>query len=508
MLTTLPRTALRESPWNPRTTFDEDALQDLASSLQTAGQLTPLVVRPHPTESDAYEIAAGHRRFRASAIAGLDDLLCVVRPMDDQTFLEVLTIENLQREDVHPLEEADGYAQMLAHAPLTVADLAARVGKSPRYVRERLTLRALIPALRALYRAGHLTLGHALVLAPLDTPTQERTVREHDALFENQWVGEELTLVPEYDAPEPEDDDEELSEDEEAEEDLVTVVLARAAHRRHRIKSVAELKAWVREHVRLRTEADALQDLFPEAAQAVQSAPRVVELTMDRWIRRAPKKGETPILPSTDWKRVREGACDHVQLGVHVVGSARGQAHPVCVRATDCPVHWPKAARPASTEDGDEDDEFPLPRAASEWELRNQERQQKNAAWVPLVPGIVRVVEAFVRAASADGQGPLVAAMRQFGVDVAEAWEEQGEEDPEMEALAPSDVEPTPFPLAGSAEDIIRALVWTRLPIPGEHTYDLEDTCESLATWMGLSLAQLTKQAKQAMKAQAQQAVA
>ena len=166
----LPISSLRESKKNPRKHFDEDKLSDLAISIGQHGILTPLLARP--CGADAFELAAGHRRFRAAKIAKLTDVPVVVREMTDPQFLEILTIENLQREDIHPLEEAEGFAGLLAQPGYTQATIAEKIGKSESYVAKRLALLNLSDAFQKAFYQGRINIGHAILLARLQPEDQ------------------------------------------------------------------------------------------------------------------------------------------------------------------------------------------------------------------------------------------------------------------------------------------------------------------------------------------------
>jgi ParB/RepB/Spo0J family partition protein len=135
-------TELHESPWNPRRHFPQKSLEELAESIRKVDVLSPLLVCPR--DAGGYEMAAGHRRLRAAKLAKLAEVPCVVRPMPDQEFLEILTIENLQREDVHPLDEGEGYRTLMAQTGWLADEVAAKVGKSKSYVYQRLKLAELI----------------------------------------------------------------------------------------------------------------------------------------------------------------------------------------------------------------------------------------------------------------------------------------------------------------------------------------------------------------------------
>ena len=156
---------LHESPRNPRRHFDEGKLQELADNLGKVGVLNPLLVRPN---ANGYEIAAGHRRFRAAQLAQLDEVPCLIRPLTDEQFMEVLTIENLQREDVHPLDEAKGYeALMAAPYQIDVERIASRVRRSVKYIYDRVKLLTLSKEAQALFWSGMIEAGHAILLARL-----------------------------------------------------------------------------------------------------------------------------------------------------------------------------------------------------------------------------------------------------------------------------------------------------------------------------------------------------
>jgi ParB family chromosome partitioning protein len=171
----IPREALHAAPWNARTSFADEAMDELKASIAQHGILVPLIVRPIAGRSDGYEIVAGHRRYLASLNP---ELPCDVRELSDAEAREVGLIDNLQRQDLSALEEAEAYQQMFRLAgdsgrPLTPAELAAWVGKSEGYVRLRLRLLAADAGVRDALREGRILLGHALDLARLESPAQK-----------------------------------------------------------------------------------------------------------------------------------------------------------------------------------------------------------------------------------------------------------------------------------------------------------------------------------------------
>lgn len=168
---------LRESPLNTRKHFDKKKLEELTESVREKGVLTPLLVRPG-AKSHTWEILAGARRYRAAQAAGLGFVPCVIRDVDDTTALEIITIENLQREDVHPLEEAEGYQALLAKGKYDIAALAAKVGKSESYVYQRLKLAELVPAAKKAFLEEKITAGHAILIARLQPKDQQRLLKD------------------------------------------------------------------------------------------------------------------------------------------------------------------------------------------------------------------------------------------------------------------------------------------------------------------------------------------
>ena len=175
----IPVGALRESALNTRRTFKDDGLQELADSIRQKGVISPLIARPIGEDGKIFEIAAGHRRYRAAQLAGVEQLPVIVRGYTDDEFLEVLTVENLQREGVHPMEEAEGYLELLRRPGYDVAAIAAKIGKDYSYVTRRIRLTELIQPLRDAFRAEKLTLGHAQVLARLGAD-QQRSIADRE----------------------------------------------------------------------------------------------------------------------------------------------------------------------------------------------------------------------------------------------------------------------------------------------------------------------------------------
>ena len=159
------------NPFQPRKTFNEEGLQDLAASIREHGILQPLLVR---RISDGFELIAGERRLRASRIAGLDSVPVIVRELSDKEMAELAMIENLQREDLHFLEEAEGFQVLLGSFGLTQEELARRVGKNQSTIANKLRLLKLAPGVRDELVAHNLTERHARALLKLEDPARQQ----------------------------------------------------------------------------------------------------------------------------------------------------------------------------------------------------------------------------------------------------------------------------------------------------------------------------------------------
>ena len=165
----IPIAQIRPNPFQPRKDFSAADLHDLTTSLRASGLLQPITVRPTPS---GYEVLAGERRLRAAAQLGWRDISAIVKPVDDLTALTVALVENLQRTDLNPLEEAEGYARLSDDFAFTQQQIADAVGKNRSTVTNSLRLLHLPAAVRALLRNGELTLGHARALLALGTEAE------------------------------------------------------------------------------------------------------------------------------------------------------------------------------------------------------------------------------------------------------------------------------------------------------------------------------------------------
>jgi ParB family chromosome partitioning protein len=187
---------LNESKTNPRRVFDDALLRELAESIRTHGVLSPLLVRP--LAESGFEIVFGARRYRAAQIAEADSVPVRIKEMTDAQALEAQLVENLQRVDVHPMEEAQGFRALLSleEPQYTIEQIAAKMGKSPAYVTTRLKLTDLTPEVVEAFCADAIGVGHALLLAKLQPDQQEQALSACYKEVYNGGAKPSLVLLP------------------------------------------------------------------------------------------------------------------------------------------------------------------------------------------------------------------------------------------------------------------------------------------------------------------------
>ena len=199
------------NPDQPRRSFTEEALAELADSIRAKGVIQPLIVRPNPRQTGTWEIVAGERRWRAAQRAQLHELPVIVRDFDDTEVLEVAIIENIQRADLNPVEEAAGYRQLMDRFGHTQEKLSQALGKSRSHIANLLRLLTLPDDVLEMLRSGTLTAGHARTLVTVEDPTdlareivrKGLSVREAEALVKRAKAGptrHRQTHVPAKDA--------------------------------------------------------------------------------------------------------------------------------------------------------------------------------------------------------------------------------------------------------------------------------------------------------------------
>jgi ParB family transcriptional regulator, chromosome partitioning protein len=391
----IPIETLSESPLNPRRPYDQKKIEEMAQSMGNGvGVIEPLVVRliaagtsrGREHEIDHYEIVAGSRRYRAAKLAALGTVPAVVRELTDQQTLEIMVIENNQRDDTNALEEAEGYERLLKTS-YTLERLADKIGKSHKYIYDRLKLLQLIPEAKTILLTDRMTAGHAILLARLKPDEQKRAIDvDAGGLFQ-----EEHTLFDE-------------------DPDIGAANLPKAEQKFHgyKARSVRELEGWIDEHVRFDRNAPIVQDLFPETAAAVTDAKemklKVIQITHDHYVQPDAKEGNTErIYTERSWK-LADGSskeaktCDKWVTGVIVIGPERGRAMKVCVHK-ECPVHWAKekkAKASTSQEALRKRQEAESARQQSEWKREEQKREQ----WRKALPAIIEACAEKIKTAT------------------------------------------------------------------------------------------------------------
>lgn len=353
------------SALNPRRTFTPAADAELLKSIQANGILTPLLVRHRPgydpEAPGTYEIVAGHRRYAAALELGLDAVPVTVRELNDDQAREMALIENLQRENLTPLDEAESYQALLAIPGATPASVAATVGKSPAYIGRRLKLLGLIGDAKDALRAGQMDVARAELLVKLDEDTQAQ------ALKEAVW----LRLFEGYD---PED----------GRPKVAPALIDSQA-------SLSELREWVDERTRLSlhdlaTDADT-RELFPEAAEAVAEsetahAPTpLLEVALDRFSQ-SPAKATIPagvLRLGAQFREVVGKRCKSAERAVVVFGQRKGDVVLVCRDKKGCATHWPPKAKADLAAKG-------TPRMT--WQEEQAERQRQEAIFERVAPDL------------------------------------------------------------------------------------------------------------------------
>lgn len=165
---TLPLREIEPDPGQPRKTFDDETLAELSASIAEHGLLQPIAVRPKP--SGGYLIVAGERRWRASRMAGLTEVPVIVKDVTDEQAMELALVENLQREDLDPVEEATGIRELMTRCDLTQEQAARKLGKSRSALANSLRLLSLPETVLELLKSGFITIGHAKVILGLPAP--------------------------------------------------------------------------------------------------------------------------------------------------------------------------------------------------------------------------------------------------------------------------------------------------------------------------------------------------
>lgn len=347
----LPLDRLEPSPRNPRRHQAPDGDAELAESIRAVGILEPLIARPRGLQADGgfgYEVVAGHRRLTAARLAGVTTAPVIVRDLTDAAALEIAVIENNQRKDVHPLDEAEAFRRLADETGASSAEIAAKIGRSVRYVGERLRLLTLHPEVLQAFEADRITLGHAQLLTRVPVHQQPEGLK---ACF---------TEVFAFDGTE---------------------------NRREALQPVHELQQWIADDVRLDPTSEAAQEEFPELVAEVaqaEAAGATVLMLSDEWYRYITTKPGDPVLRSK-WE---ESKAKDAVLGVIVEGRRRGKTLRVVLKAEPkAPVREKPAPKTAAQKEAD--------RKAKEDEQRRRQAEEAKRARARTVT--TRAVEQLAR---------------------------------------------------------------------------------------------------------------
>ncbi|WP_263358633.1 ParB/RepB/Spo0J family partition protein [Acidicapsa ligni] len=374
-------TLLMESPTNPRQHFDESGLKELAETIGKVGVYQAILARP---KDERLEIVFGARRYRASLLAGKETIPTVIREMSDAEVIEAQLVENLQRRDVHPMEEAEGYKRLLSLSDptYTVEQMAAKVGKTPVYITTRLKLTDLCDAVAAAFYRNDIGVGHALLLAKLPTEVQEQGLTAcFKEVYTNNgdkparillpvrnlrfWIETNVLLLLK-DAP----------FDKRSAELIVTAGSCVDCPKRtgHNKLLFADLG-----------KQDACTD--PRCYQAkvqahiaviVAAKPKLVQISTDY----RPQAEGSPVLSRSKYVELREDkpkdkeqakspmfkTCKHTTEAIVAEGEGQGTLQKVCTNA-DCPVHHPKAKKQTPQNVADN----------AKWKAEQEKRRKEQA---------------------------------------------------------------------------------------------------------------------------------
>ena len=171
----IPLVQISPNPDQPRKTFNESELQELSKSIKEQGVLVPIILREVKNKPYLYEIVAGERRYRASQMAGLSEIPALVKTLTDKNAMEIALIENVQRENLNPIEEADGYRNLMEKCQYSITDVSKLIGKSESYIRNLMRINVLPESVKTLIRNGQISASHARTIAVSDNPEQLAT---------------------------------------------------------------------------------------------------------------------------------------------------------------------------------------------------------------------------------------------------------------------------------------------------------------------------------------------
>lgn len=372
---------------NIRKHFDSAKLRELTDNVRQVGILEPVLLRPNGKQG-AYYLVAGERRLRAAKEVGLKEIPARVLELDESQATEIQALENLHREDLHPMEEAKAYSQLLTVKGYDPARIAGRIGRSVQYVYDRLKLLNLTAPLVKLFEQGKITAGHAILLSRLEPKAQAMAASPDGG---GLWESEGGLFDPRPEARGEEDE----------------------PGSGFKPRSVRELQAWIDEHVKFKVgSADSF--LFPEtvaaAKAAAEQAEKIVGITYDDYVQREARDDQRIIGPRS-WARAdgkfKSKTCEHSVTGVVVVGPGRGEAFKVCTNKEKCKTHWrqfhreraERAKRMASG--GAKSAETRFQKEEERRKAEREKQEAENNRWIKARPAILQALADAVKKAPA-----------------------------------------------------------------------------------------------------------
>ena len=189
----IPLVQISPNPDQPRKTFSEQELQELSESIKKQGVLVPIILRTVQNKPYLYEIVAGERRYRAAQMAGLSEIPALVKTLTTQNAMEIALIENVQRENLNPIEEAEGYKNLMEKCGYSIEDVSKLIGKSESYIRNLMRINNLPESVKELVKSGELSASHARTIAVSENPEQ----LAHDIINNNLSVADAQKCVKE-----------------------------------------------------------------------------------------------------------------------------------------------------------------------------------------------------------------------------------------------------------------------------------------------------------------------
>ena len=184
----IPLTQISPNPDQPRKTFSDKELHELSESIREKGVLVPIILRTVQNKPYLYEIVAGERRYRAAKMAGLREIPALVKTLTNHNAMEIALIENIQRENLNPIEEAAGYENLMQKSGYSISDVSKLIGKSESYIRNLMRINSLPESVKDLVKSGELSASHARTIAVSDNPEQmaHNIINKKMSVFDTQ----------------------------------------------------------------------------------------------------------------------------------------------------------------------------------------------------------------------------------------------------------------------------------------------------------------------------------